>query len=433
MPRARAVLLIEDIPSLQLIYRLTLAAAGYEVLVAGSASAGMALFRDQLPPVVLLDMQLPDRNGLTLLGDILTRAPETVVIVVTAHGSIPMAVEAMRAGAYDFLTKPVDEARLLAAVATAQTARAVAPVDPVPDLLGDCAPIRHARQTLRAAASTMAPLFVTGETGTGKTHVARLLHQMSPRAAAPFVPLDCLALAEPGLPEEMAAEQFLAAAHQADGGTLVLEGVTALPHRLQARLLQVLQAATLRPTPAAPRKRVNLRLVSTAGPGPVAALLRDDLLHRLNVVPILLPPLRARGGDILTLAQAALTDFAVQEGGRFMGFSDPAARMLRALPWHGNVRQLHNAMRQIAILHAGAGEAVVTPDMLPPGLADGAAFSPASLTPDFAGLPLAQIERLVVEAALERHAGSVPLTARELQVAPSTLYRKLESWARRDS
>ena len=462
------LLLVEDTASLQVVYRSVLEAAGYQVEIAPDAARGLVAFRKLNPAAVLLDIMLPDRDGLSLMSEMLEERPETRVVVITSNGSINKAVEAMRAGAQDFLVKPFDEARFLATVRNALRADTDAGAPPAQGgpamarpsptgfrgLLGSSPAIRQVEDRIRSVARSMASVFITGESGTGKELCAQAIHDLSPRARGPFIVLNCGAIPSDTLESEVfghirgafpgAVNDKAGAAVVADGGTLFLDQVCEMDLALQPKLLRFLQTSSVTPVGAARPRRVDVRIICATNRDPLDAVrrgtFREDLYYRLHVVPIRMPALRDRGDDVIEIAEAALARYAVEEGRRFTGLSDEVRALFRTLPWPGNARQVLNVIRNVAVLHDGD---LVTSDMLPEDLMVAEIADPVPLPPPapdaptgvpdqlghlLAGRTLAQIERLAVEAAIERHGGSLPRAARELGVAPSTLYRKREGW-----
>jgi DNA-binding NtrC family response regulator len=450
------VLIIEDTVSLRLVYRAVAMAAGHPVAVAGSAAEGLAQFHATAPSIVLLDVVLPDGDGLTLMRAMLAERPETRVIVLTAHGSVSRAIEAMRAGAQDFLVKPVDEVRLTSALTNAANGprrAAVAPANPQDNpFIGSSEVMQRIHAKIDSVAKSMATVFITGESGTGKELAALAVHAASPRATGPFIALNCGAIPQDLLESEVfghikgsftgALSDKPGAAQAADGGTLFLDEICEMALALQTKLLRFLQTSTVVPVGSTKPRKVNVRIVCATNRDPMDAVrrgqFREDLFYRLFVVPIHMPPLRDRGDDVIEIAETALARFAQEEGRQFDGLSPEVRALFRRLPWPGNVRQLLNVIRNIAVLHGGG---LVTPGMLPESLFLHGGEGPAPAAPDLplhdlpTGLPpnlltrpLAEIERLVIEAVLGRHGGSVPKAARVLEVSPSTLYRKLEGW-----
>ncbi len=457
-PNRSTILVVEDTPSLQMIYRSVLAAAGFHVLLASTAAEGLQQVRTHAPGIVLLDLMLPDRDGLALLRDILALAPQTCVIVMTANSSVTRAVEAMRAGAHDFLVKPFEEDRFLSAVLAAeqgqsppQTRQAQRPRPGAAGsadrsiFIGSSAAMAQVHRTIGSVAPSMATVFITGESGTGKELAAVAVHTLSNRATGPFIALNCGAIPPDLLESEVfghmkgsftgAISDKPGAAAAADGGTLFLDEICEMALPLQTKLLRFLQTSTIQPVGATRPQKVNVRIICATNRDPMdyveRGLFREDLYYRLYVVPIHMPPLRARETDAVEIAEAALARFAAEEGKTFAGLTPETRSLLLAHDWPGNVRQLLNVIRNVVVLHDGGP---VTPDMLPPEvlrLARKAGAAPAPTVSSTAGLTLAQIERQAIEDAIARHGGSVPLAARELAIAPSTLYRKLESWGNR--
>ncbi len=455
------LLLIEDTPSLQMVYRSVLTSAGHSVHVAANAADGLAGFVEHRPAVVLLDLMLPDRDGLDLMQEMLALRPEVNVIVITANGSINKAVEAMRAGAHDFLVKPFDETRFLGAVDNAlsgrtpprRTPRMTTPAPPPSDaFIGTSGVMAEIHAKIRSVARSMATVFITGESGTGKELCALAIHDNSARATGPFIALNCGAIPQDLLESEVfghvkgsftgAISDKPGAATAADGGTLFLDEICEMAPALQTKLLRFLQTSTVQPVGATRPRKVNVRIVCATNQDPLDAVrrgaFREDLYYRLFVVPIHMPPLRDRGEDVIEIAQAALHRFSVEEGRNFAGLSGEVETLFRNHPWPGNVRQLLNVIRHVVVLNDGG---LVTLPMLPeslprsvqppPAPAAAAPTDPASsgyVLDSLIGRPLAEIERIVIEATLARFDGSVPKAARALELSPSTLYRKIEGW-----
>jgi DNA-binding NtrC family response regulator len=461
------LLLIEDTPSLQMVYRSVLTNAGHKVRCAGTAADGLAAFVETGAQVVLLDLMLPDRDGLELMHDMLAMRPDVSVIVITANGSINKAVEAMRAGAHEFLVKPFDETRFLGAVDNALVGRPAPrrtaltsntkpalPSLPAPAktgaFIGNSEVMARIQGKIQSVARSMATVFITGESGTGKELCALAVHDNSTRAAGPFIALNCGAIPQDLLESEVfghmkgsftgAISDKPGAAAAADGGTLFLDEICEMAPALQTKLLRFLQTSTVVPVGATRPRKVNVRIICATNRDPLDAVrrgeFREDLYYRLFVVPLHMPPLRDRGEDVLEIAETALARFAREEGKPFDGLDGPVKALFRALPWPGNVRQVLNVIRNIVVLNDGG---LVTLDMLPDTLDRQIdAGAPTAIAPlpapsalsldDLIGRPLAEIERAVIEATLARHGGSVPRAARVLELSPSTLYRKIEGW-----
>jgi two-component system repressor protein LuxO len=465
---ARPILLIEDTLSLQLIYRLTLINAGHKVVTAATAAEGLAKFNSESPRIVLLDLTLPDRDGLDLMQDMLARQADTCVIVITANGTINKAVEAMRAGAHEFLVKPFDEQRFLSCIDNALRLAAVpgsvaavaAPrsvmrqPSPLPEgvFIGHSQAMIRVQTKISSVSQSMATVFITGESGTGKELCALAVHQQSPRSAGPFIALNCGAIPAELLESEVfghvkgsftgAVSDKIGAAAAADGGTLFLDEVCEMLPALQTKLLRFLQTSTVQPVGATRPRKVNVRIVCATNRDPAEAVrrgqFREDLYYRLYVVPIHMPPLRDRHDDVIEIAEAALLRFAQEEGRAFVSLSPDVRGLFRDLPWPGNVRQVLNVIRNVTVLYDGPMvERHMLPDDIgthttPMNLHDAtqeAPRGPADLDA-LLGLPLVEAERRIIEATIALHGGSVPRAARVLEVSPSTLYRKLEQWVK---
>jgi len=478
-----SVLLIEDVPSMQLVYENVLKSAGHKVVSAGTAAEGMRHFGKERPAVVLVDLMLPDRDGLELIEEFMAADPYTHVVVITANGSINKAVEAMRAGAYEFLVKPFDESRLLDAVQGAladhgralprQGANGHAP-DPAPalpasestGLIGESPAMREVMRKIASVSRSMATVFISGESGTGKELCAKAVHDMSARASGPFVPLNCGAIPADLLESEVfghlkgsftgALADKPGAAAAADGGTLFLDEICEMDLGLQTKLLRFLQTSTIQPVGSTKPRKISVRILCATNRDPLAEVragrFREDLYYRLHVVPLHLPPLRERGRDVVQIARHALAEFSEEEGKDFNTIAPEVEELFTRLPWPGNVRQLLNVLRNVVVLQDGE---TVTMQMLPMELhheveanvdagahvvngsngthvGTGIAPPPPAEAGDalgaLEGLTMAEIERLVIEAAIARHDGSVPKAARALDLSPSTIYRKRETW-----
>ncbi|MBP7241582.1 sigma-54 dependent transcriptional regulator [Amaricoccus sp.] len=459
------VLIVEDTSSLSMVYEAVLTRAGHLVNCAASLAEARAACAAMPPRLVLLDLQLPDGDGLDLLDELHRDAPECRVVVITANGSINRAVEAMRAGAFDFLVKPFDESRLIKAVDNA-----IATLEPFPPeeerdapetfegFIGRSAPMQEIYRMVRAIGRSTATVFITGESGTGKEVCARAIHAVSTRARKPFVPLNCAAIPRDLLESEVfghlkgaftgALSDKPGAAAVADGGTLFLDEICEMDLSLQTKLLRFLQTSTIQPVGAARPIPVDVRIVCATNRDPAEEVrqgrFREDLYYRLHVVPIHMPPLRQRPEDVVDIARAVLVEYAAEEGKAFVALDPRVEGLFAARPWPGNVRQLLNVIRNIVVLHDGA---VVLPDMLPPEVFVGAEDRPAAApaagwtappapvvsarnhVAALVGTPLAEVERELIEATIEHCDGSIPRAARMLELSPSTIYRKLESWA----
>ncbi|MGL4412621.1 sigma-54-dependent transcriptional regulator [Roseinatronobacter monicus] len=452
------LLLVEDTPSLQMLYHAVLKKAGYPAICASSGAEALAKFDEYRPGVVLLDLMLPDMDGMTIMRKMMAQQPGTRVIVITANGSIDKALDATRKGAHDFLVKPLGDMRLVGAVANAlseyraQTGAAKAlqhtPYDlPLADFMGESDAMRQLQNKISAVAKSMAPVFILGERGTGKKTIARMVHKQSGRAEKSIVSVNCAALESAALEEELfgtsSQPDTAGAIQRANGGTLLLENPQDMNPDLQARLVATLQTGSRIPTAGGAPVPVDMRLICCARAHPNtemrAGRLSEDLYYRLFVIPLSVPPLRQRGDDITRLAQGFLSRIAKQEGKTFTSVSEDAARIMRKHQWHGNLRELINVLRHAVVLYPGPElvSAMLPEDMTnSPQTVDGAAQDNTEIVGLEAatqGLTMAEIEQRAVMAAIERHGGSIPQAARELDIAPSTIYRKRDVWTKPES
>jgi two-component system repressor protein LuxO len=382
------------------------------------------------------------------------------VIATSARGSLTAAVAAVRAGAVDFLAKPIGAAQLLekleAAAAAWRAERqgapapqpAAEPTRPGTDFaafVGRSPAMREIYEHIRRIAPSRAPVFITGQSGTGKELCAEALHAVGPAADRPFVAINCSAIPKDLMESEIfghvrgaftgASDNRTGAAELADGGTLFLDEVAEMDQGIQAKLLRFLQSGTIRRVGGSEEKRVDVRVICATNRDPVAEVeagrFRGDLFYRLHVLPIHLPPLAERREDILPLAETFLSQFSAEEGKHFTGFAPDAAARLLAAPWPGNVRQLQNTIRRIVVLHDGD---LVTGAMFParPG-GEAAAGSPPRSPVGEAILPFWQQEKAIIEAALAAFDGNIARAAAALDLSPSTIYRKRQAWSERRS
>lgn len=461
------ILLVEDTPSLSMVYEAVLRKAGHSAECVFTVSEAREKFAQSKHKIVLLDLLLPDGDGMELMSEFIAAQPDIKVIVITAHGSINRAVEAMRLGSFDFLVKPFDETRLLSAVENAQKALA-SEVEQSGEqggedgafqgFIGSSEAMQDIYKMVRNIGRSTATVFVTGESGTGKELCAQAIHDVSSRANGPFVPLNCGAIPRDLLESEVfghlkgsftgAIADKKGAAAAASGGTLFLDEICEMDLSLQTKLLRFLQTSTIQPVGATRAQMVDVRIVCATNRDPLAEVragrFREDLYYRLHVVPIHLPPLRERADDVMEIADKILAKFTAEEGKNFTGFSPEVRDIFMEMDWPGNVRQLMNAIRNVVVLNDGP---IVLPEMLPsevtmphqnstrvnsaamptPEAMRGASVSPNNVAA-FIGTPLATLERDFIEATIYFCEGSIPQAARLLDVSPSTLYRKKESW-----
>ncbi len=451
------LLVVDDEPDLRTLYELTLVREGYDVECAGSVEEGWALLQGRGPAgfqLVITDMRLPDGSGLDLLQRMEQAGRREKAIIITAYGSPENAVEALKAGAYDYLTKPVDLRQFRAVVASALgrapgpagTPGAALPLPPrtppveprsgshpaLERIVGASAAMQQVRTLIERVARSMAPVLVQGESGTGKELVARGIHQVSPRGAQPFVAVNCGAIPEALLEAEFFGYRkgAFTGAHEdregffqaAQGGTLFLDEIGDLPMQMQSKLLRVIQERAVRPVGAVTESPVNVRIVSAThkdlGAEVQAGRFRQDLYYRLNVIRIHVPPLRERIEDLPAICAQVLQRIAHDAGVTPMPTLAPdALEHLLRYAFPGNVRELenllHRALAMAGATHIGRADLGLPEELLrePAGTEPEAAAAasavraepaPAALPGDIAA-HLDEVERDILERALERH------------------------------
>jgi len=463
------ILLIEDTLPLARVYQEYLKGEPYDVSLADTGKAALAALQKSVPDAVVLDLHLPDMNGMEILKHISENALPTAVIVITAHGSVNVAVEAMRAGAVDFIVKPFNADRLVYTLRNAmERQRLVEIVETYRDeidrqgyfgFIGSSLPMQAVYRMIDSAATSKATIFITGESGTGKEVCAEAIHRKSPRRDKAFVAINCAAIPKELMESEIfghvrgaftgALNEREGAAARADGGTLFLDEVCEMPLDLQAKLLRFIQTGTFTKVGGSHLQKVDVRFVCATNRDPLREVelghFREDLYYRLHVIPIFMPPLRDRNGDVLELANHFLTSYTREEGKSFKGFSADAAAIVAGYDWPGNVRQLQNVMRQTIVLNTGdyIEAAMLSPEVRSapgarrsvPATYGVAASAPAAPPVPAAGgerrvviRPLADVERELIEEALRLTDNNVPRAAAMLEISPSTIYRKLQKW-----
>ncbi|MES2412523.1 MAG: sigma 54-interacting transcriptional regulator [Pseudomonadota bacterium] len=369
-PGAHLLVVDDDADMLRLL-TMRLNAAGYKVSTATSAEAALNQLDIERPQLVLSDVRLPGRDGLALFGDIRARHPSLPVILLTAHGTIPDAIEATERGVFTYLTKPFDGKALLDKIA--QALALSAPAAPVhsgrseswqADIISRSSRMAETLAEARLIAQSDASVLLRGESGTGKEMLAQAIHRASARATHPFIAVNCGAIPEALLESELfghmkGAFTDAVANHKglfqaAQGGTLLLDEIGDMPLALQVKLLRVLQERVVRPLGSSQSIPVDVRILSSTHKDLDAAMadgqFRTDLYYRLNVVTLTLPPLSERREDIPLLANHFLVKLAAKYSKRLSGFAPEALKALATAAWPGNVRQLYNVVEQVCAL-----------------------------------------------------------------------------------
>ncbi|TLM68903.1 MAG: sigma-54-dependent Fis family transcriptional regulator [Deltaproteobacteria bacterium] len=448
-PAKTSVLVVDDDASLRRVTEYHLEQAGYRVLTAADGLEGVKVFREERPALVITDLQMPGLSGLGVLDQVKALAPETLVIVITAFGTIEQAVDAMKKGAHDFLTKPVSRDALLMVVDKAcrllglqeenrRLREQLADRVEFSHLVGNSDAMRQVLEIVRRAAPSDATVLLTGESGTGKELVARAIHQASERSSGPFVAVNCAAIPADLLESELfghvrgaftgAVSDRAGKFERATGGTLFLDEIGELPAALQPKLLRALQEHEIEPVGGL-AKRIDVRVVAATNRDIESAMstgaFREDLYYRLAVITVELPPLRSRPDDIPLLVRHFLAKHAAAE----LQVSAAAMALLGRYAWPGNVRELENAIQRMVVLRRGDRLDV---DDLPAKIRDeapgarGATDSVLQL-PE-AGYSLEALEREAVLQALQRSRWNQSRAAAFLRIPRHVLLYRMEKY-----
>ncbi len=443
---AKQILLIDDDVSLRRVTEFNLQEAGYQVLVAADGAEGIALFKKHRPALVITDVQMPQLSGYQVLEAVLQIEPQTLVIIITAFSSVEKAVEAMKAGAYDYLTKPFSRDQLSLAVAKAfefgklrrentQLKDALAGSIDNSQIIGQAPVMQQLLTRVEKVAASQASVLISGESGTGKEVIAKALHRGSPRADGPFVAVNCAAIPKDLIESELFGHlkgSFTGAVKDrkgkfalADGGTLFLDEIGELPIDLQPKLLRALQEQEIEPVGGV-AEQVDVRVVAASNrdleEAMQAGAFREDLYYRLAVVPMTLPPLRERRDDIPLLLNFFLRKHQAEVG---VKFSPEVIEHLQSYPWPGNVRELENVVEQMLILRQG--DRLEMSD-LPVRIGQPRVPNSGVLNLPEDGYSLEDLEREAVEEALRRCGGNKSKAAAFLRIPRHTLLYRLEKY-----
>jgi two-component system repressor protein LuxO len=454
------VLLVEDAAPMAQVYIEYLRKEPYTVTHAPDGKTALNCIKDKTPDAVLLDLKLPDMDGMDILQRLNDKYPEAAVVIITAHGSINTAVEAMQAGAVDFLVKPFAADRLVVTLRNAlertklsrivETYRRDFDKESFDGFIGSSLAMQAVYRTIESAAPSNAAVFVKGESGTGKELCAEAIHHHSRRREGPLVPLNCAAIPKDLMESEIfghvkgaftgATTDRKGAAELADGGTLFLDEICEMDMDLQAKLLWFIQSGQVQPVGSSEIKQVDVRFVCATNKSPFeevsAGRFREDLYYRLHVIPLQLPPLRDREDDVVEIAESFLSAYAEEEGKDFKQFSDRARHKILGYDWPGNVRELQNAVRNAVVLNQGetieaemlilgeGGESTAAPIPVAESLSQEA--PPTSTSGQGVVLrPFWQVEQEYIRAAMDACDDNVPRAAALLEISPSTVYRRL--------
>ncbi|WP_225763049.1 sigma-54 dependent transcriptional regulator [Stenotrophomonas sp. Marseille-Q4652] len=458
MNETRSALVVDDERDIRELLVLTLGRMGLRISTAANLAEARELLASNPYDLCITDMRLPDGNGIELVSEISQNYPRTPVAMITAFGSMDLAVEALKAGAFDFVSKPVDIAVLRGLVKHAlelNNSERPAPPPPPPEqaarLLGDSPAMGELRATITKVSRSQAPVYIWGESGVGKELVARTIHEQGARAAGPFVPVNCGAI-----PTELMESEFFGhrkgsftGAHAdqpglfqaASGGTLFLDEVAELPLQMQVKLLRAIQEKSVRPVGASTEVPVDVRILSAThkdlGLLVEEGRFRHDLYYRINVIELRVPPLRERRGDLPQLAASILTRLARSHGRPTPLLSPSALEALASYSFPGNVRELENILERALAL--AEEDTIGASDLRlphPPVARAGMAGAPAGpmqeavvdIDPASAALPsyIEQMERAAIQKALEENRWNKTKTAAQLGITFRALRYKLK-------
>ncbi len=441
------LLVVDDEKNIRQGLAAALQMDGHEVEVAADGDEGWKRFQRGDIDLVITDLRMPGMGGEELLKRIGSESPGVPVIVLTGHGTVETAVDAMRNGAYDFLTKPVNLDRLSLLVKRAlqnrelvlQHRRLEEELDRKKQfdaIIGTSAAMRKVFDTIRQVAPTKASVLITGESGVGKELVADAIHELSPRKGKPLVKVHCAALAATLLESELFGHEkgaFTGAVGRKRGrfelaheGTLFLDEIGEIDQNVQIKILRVLQEKKFERVGGEETLEVDVRIVAATNRDLKAEIekgtFREDLYYRLNVVNLHVPPLRERKDDIPLLATAFLKEFAQENGKPIEALDNRARAALYAYDWPGNVRELRNCLESAVVMAKGR---LITVDDLPPTIRNSSEAGWIRLP---MGIPLEEAEKIIIRDTLSAQRGNKSRTAEVLQIGRKTLHRKLAEW-----
>ncbi len=441
------ILIIDDDPSLRRVLEYNLQEEGYEVIVAESGGEGLRIFADHNPPLVMTDLKMPGIDGFHVLREIKMRSPDTLVLIITAYGAVDTAVEAMKLGAYDYITKPFNRDELKLVVRKALQVSNLSQENRrlkerlsekvnFKNIVGMSQAMKKVFTVVQKVANTDATVLITGESGTGKELVAKAIHALSSRNSAPFVPINCAAIPRDLLESELfghvkgaftgAIKDKTGKFIQSDGGTLFLDEVGDLPLDLQPKLLRALQERVVEPVGSTESLSLDARVIAATNADLEQAIregtFREDLFYRLSVIPIRIPPLRERKDDIPLL----LKHFAARHGFEAIAFDRDALDSLSMYHWPGNVRELENTVERLIIMHDGE---TISREDLPEKILLGEKELTSKVVniPDD-GYSLEQLEREVIVEALERNQWNQTNAAVFLKIPRHILLYRIEKY-----
>lgn len=449
---ASDILIIDDEADIRELVGGTLEDEGHETRLAANSDEALQQIENRVPRLIFLDIWLQGSrlDGLALLDQIKTRYPALPVVMISGHGNIETAVSAIKRGAYDFIEKPFKADRLILvaerALETSKLKREVSELRKqssyTPELLGSSLVMNHLRQTIEKVAPTNSRIMITGPSGSGKETTARAIHALSTRANGPFVTINAATIT----PERMEIELFgtemdggerkVGALEEAHGGILYLDEVADMPRETQNKILRVLTDQTFERVGGSKRVKVDVRVISSTAQnleGLIAeGRFREDLFHRLAVVPISVPPLASHREDIPEMIQYFIRQISQQAGIKPREIGDDAMAILQAHSWPGNIRQLRNNVERLLILARGeSGDGPITAELLPAEVGDTLPRAPTDSDVHIMALPLREarelFEKEYLVAQINRFGGNISRTAEFVGMERSALHRKLKS------
>jgi DNA-binding NtrC family response regulator len=448
MSRSGRILVVDDEVNARTALAELLRDEGYDVEMAADAFKGLGKYESFAPHVVVTDLKMPGMDGVELVKKIRTGEDASAVVVMTAFGAVETAVEAMRAGAADYLTKPINFDELLVVLdrvfetehlrrETRQLRARVRDRVAPGNMIGDAPPMQQVFEVIDQVAPSRATVLITGESGTGKELVANAIHQRSPRASGPFIKLHCAALAESLLESELFGHErgaFTGAMTRkdgrfslADGGTLFLDEIGEISPAIQVKLLRFLQEHEFERVGGTQTIRVDVRVIAATNrnlPEEVAkGRFREDLFYRLNVVSLEMPPLRDRRADIPALAKFFLDKYARANGKTIDDISSQTLELLAGYDWPGNVRELENAIERAVVLSSGSQ---LEPRSLPKTVVPAAGGVPGM--PLIPGSTMAELERFAILETMKACAGSTSKAAEMLGISARTIQYRLHEY-----
>jgi two-component system nitrogen regulation response regulator NtrX len=444
------ILVVDDEQAIRQTLKEILSFEGYAVDTAENGKDGLALLTDNLYDVVLSDIKMPGMDGMEFLAKVNEIAPDIPVIMISGHGSIEVAVESVRKGAYDFITKPPDLNRLLITIKNAidksnlvvETKILKRKVSKTKDIVGETPSIAKIKSTIEKVAPTDARVLITGENGTGKELVARWLHEKSHRNAAPFIEVNCAAIPSELIESELfghekgafttAIKQRIGKFEQANGGTLFLDEIGDMSMSAQAKVLRAIQEGTITKVGGDKQQKVDVRIVAATNKNLSEEIdkgnFRLDLYHRLSVILIHVPTLNERADDIPVLAEKFLREICEESGQPLKPFTSEALQELKAVNWSGNIRELRNVIERLVIL---CDKKITADDVLsfsnPSQAIKGQEVVDVSKCDKFQDFK-DYSEKIFLEFKLNQNNWNVAKTAAQIDIQRSHLYNKIEKY-----